>query len=396
MARELRWWLAAVLLACGAVALAYLPPRGAGRKSRWRDQSFGQTPARLRAQALAFQWRAANMALRLPEYRKRLQPELLRRREHDEPGPALLLEAHDSLPAFARARLAATLDTVSRQLGLGVTKVSVGLVVDLRRYVSAKAGETPSQDVESPAFLFPDSSDRTTCVALIPAWRWTGTLVAQPPVHSQEVKDWLRTGLGPCAFYAVYGAPGKGVEHWLANRGYDLARVPLWDRERPDRFEELFGMSENGTGWWWRSVYQFPVTAIGCMAGRTMSCRAGVLSGAEQASDDSPPRFLDSDPGRWWWGQRVLYSYRYLADVAREVGHERFLRFWNSPEPVDTALATALKMPVGEWTERWQRRFVPRLPLGPAAPVSATVIGLLLGGAAVAVVSLGAKRRQVS
>src|SRR2546430_9573708 len=189
MARELRWWLAAVLLARGAVALAYLPPRGAGRKSRWRDESFGQTPARLRAQALAFQWRGANRALRLPEYRKRLQPELLRRRDHDEPGAALLLEAHDSLPAFARARLEAPLDTVSRQLGLGVTKVSVGLVIDLGRYVSAKAGETPSQDVESPAFLFPDSSDRTTCVALIPAWRWTGTLVAQPPVHSQEVKD---------------------------------------------------------------------------------------------------------------------------------------------------------------------------------------------------------------
>ena len=102
-----------------------------------------------------------------------------------------------------------------------------------------------------------------------------------------------------------------------------------------------------------------------------------------------------SDLG-WWRGQRLLYSDRYLADVAREVGHDRFLRFWNSPEPVDTALAAVLKMPVGEWTERWQRRFVPRLPLGPAAPVSATVIGLLLGGAAVAVVSLGAKRRQVS
>jgi len=42
------------------------------------------------------------------------------------------------------------------------------------------------------------------------------------------------------------------------------------------------------------------------------------------------------------------------------------------------------------------RVVVPRLPLGPAAPLSATAIGLLLGGAAVAVVSLGAKRRQVS
>src|SRR2546425_1164462 len=128
-----------------------------------------QRPARLRAQALAAAWRAANQALRLPQYRQRLQPELLRRRERDEPGPALLFEAPDSLPEFARERLRAVLDTVSRQLGLGVTKVSVGLVVDPRRHVSAKAAATPSQDFASPAYLFPDSSDRTTCVALIPA-----------------------------------------------------------------------------------------------------------------------------------------------------------------------------------------------------------------------------------
>src|SRR2546422_7095903 len=101
-----------------------------------------------------------------------------------------------------------------------------------------------------------------------------------------------------------------------------------------------------------------------------MSCRAAVLSGADEWTGDSLPRFLESDPRGWWLGQRVLYSDRYLADVAREVGHDRFLRFWNSPDPVDTALATALKMPVGEWTERWQRRFVPRLPLGAAAPFS--------------------------
>jgi hypothetical protein len=154
-------------------------------------------------------------------------------------------------------------------------------------------------------------------------------------------------------------------------------------------------MYQDGTRWSWWSVYRFPVTAIGCMAGRTMSCRAAVLSGAEEWTGDSLPRFLESDRRGWWWGQRLLFSDRYLADVVREVGHDRFLRFWNSPDAVDTALATALKMPVGEWTERWQRRFVPRLPLGPAAPVSATVLGLLLGGAAVVVVAWGATRRQV-
>src|SRR3989442_14324297 len=126
-----------------------------------------------------------------------------------------------------------------------------------------------------------------------------------------------------------------------------------------------------------------------------MSCGAAVLWGGEETTDDSPPQFLESDTRGWWRSQRVLYSDRYLAEVAREVGHDRFLRFWSSTEPVDTALAAALKMPVGEWTERWQRRLVPRLPLGPAAPLSATLLGLLLGGAAVMVIALGATRRQV-
>src|SRR5256886_14486627 len=105
---------------------------------------------------------------------------------------------------------------------------------------------------------------------------------------------------------------------------------------------------------------------------------------------DSLPRFLQSDPRGWWRGQRLLYSDRYLADVAREVGHDRFLRFWNSPDPVDTALATALKMPVGEWTERWQRRFLPRLPPGAAAPFSPAALGGPLSAAGVPGVARGA------
>src|SRR3989441_9856489 len=96
MARELRWWLAAALLACGAVAMAYLPPRGAAREAGLRDEPFRQTPARLRAQALAAQWRAANLAGRLPEYPRRLQAGLLRRRERDAPAPALNLQGPEA------------------------------------------------------------------------------------------------------------------------------------------------------------------------------------------------------------------------------------------------------------------------------------------------------------
>src|SRR3989441_11198632 len=121
MARELRWWLAAALLACGAVAMAYLPPRGAAREAGLRDEPFRQTPARLRAQALAAQWRAANLAVRLPAHRRRLQPELLRRREREVPAPALNLQGPEALAAFAHEVLSPALDTVARHLRLGVT-----------------------------------------------------------------------------------------------------------------------------------------------------------------------------------------------------------------------------------------------------------------------------------
>jgi hypothetical protein len=119
-----------------------------------------------------------------------------------------------------------------------------------------------------------------------------------------------------------------------------------------------------------------------------------VLEGVEGASDDSVPRVVTL--GQWWWkSHRLVAANRYLSDVVRDVGHERFLRFWNSTEPVDTALAAALRMPVGEWTVRWEGRFAPPLPLGAAAPLSASVLALLLAAAAVGSVALAARRRQV-
>jgi hypothetical protein len=119
-----------------------------------------------------------------------------------------------------------------------------------------------------------------------------------------------------------------------------------------------------------------------------------VLEGVQGAFDDSVPRVVTL--GQWWWkSQRLVAANSYLSDVAREVGRDRFLRFWSSTQPVDTALAVALRMPVGEWTVRWEGRFAPPLPLGAAAPRSASVLALLLAAAAVGSVALTARRRQV-
>ena len=385
MARQLTWWLAGAFVACAIVAVGYLSPGGAPAATARRRQPQ-PTAARLRARGLAEQWRAADVAVRLAVYRRRLEPELARRRATDQPGPALLVEAPDTVPVHTRALVASALDTVWRELGLGVSKVAVGVVVDFWRFPRTGTDSTPKVPSGSVGYLLPDSTDRATCIALIPAWDSTRGL-------PRQLEDRLRRGLGPCAFFARWGVPGEPVRIWMARRHYDLASVPSWDRERSEPPEASWMMDRN-TGWFWAAVYGHPIAAIGCLAGRAQSCRTAVLAGAGDALGDSQPRLVDTSV-RWWREERLVQGSQYFGDVAREVGYDRFLRFWNSTEPVDTALATALKMPVGKWTERWERRFLPRLPLGAAAPLSAAVLGILLGGAAVALVARGAMRRQV-
>jgi hypothetical protein len=394
MARGVKWWIAAVLLTWGTVALAYLPPRGA-RADRYRSPLADMpllhpTAARLRVQGLADEWRHAQAAVRLMEGREQLPP--------GEQGPALLMRA-DSIPAAARQRVAAALDTVWRHLGLGETKVTVGVIIELS-VLRPEAPRTPIVNRETPAYLLPDSTDRSTCIALIPAGiYWTRVILGEVtpgrPSGVPHLQLWLKSVLGPCAFYAAFGAPGKPVLTWLSRRGFDLALYPDWDAAPGAASASAgFMVNERRTSWYWDFIYHQSFTAVGCLAGRSSSCRAAVVGRADGVVDASVPRFLASSRS-WWRRQQLLGGERYLADVVREVGRERFLRFWNAAMPVDTALAAALRAPVGEWTGRWQRRFAPRLPLGPAAPPIATLLAIVVAGAAVASVVLTASRRQV-
>jgi hypothetical protein len=188
------------------------------------------------------------------------------------------------------------------------------------------------------------------------------------------------------------------VRQWLGRQSYDLALNPDWTGTGGESLRSWFRDSSTKQWRWFLLYGGFPgrlsATALACLGGRPRACRDAVLEGAEDALPDSVSRFVVAQD---WWRRRtrLLESDRYLADVARDVGPERFLRFWSSADPVDTALATALKMSIGEWTEHWQRRFAPTLPLGAAAPASACALGLLLAGLAVSSAAIGAKRRQV-
>src|SRR2546422_4063695 len=391
---SLKRWVLVGVGACFALALAYLPPRGAKpsrRESLFLAQSPRGTPARQRAQAVADEWRAADGALRLLRVRRQLQ-----RLVRQATATSLVVVSESSDVATAPPPIAdSAIHLAWRQLGLGETKVRVAVVIQLATSFAAR--DRPLPDEGSAVYLAPDSTDRTTCIAVVSAGSWwtrafSGDLRGRAPFEA--VVQFLKAGLGPCAFYAAYGTPGKSVRGWLVARGWDLA-MTLDAGARGRQGSSLIGMADPRYPWYWDAIYALPPMAIACLASRPEGCRAAVLAGV---SDDPVIPFPDivGMDRRWWrTNPRLVEGRRFLGDVAREVGRDRFLSFWTSPLPVDTALAATLKRPVGEWTADWQRDFVRPIRLGPAPPLGGVAIALAIAILAVALVSVTASRRQV-
>lgn len=389
MARDVARWVVVTLAAWGVIAIALLPPRGVVTPSRARFFALAEaTPARLRAQALAGEWRSADGAARLLEQRARA------RAERRGSGPAVVFTGIASVPPGAMPLVTAALDSVWAALGLAETKIRVVVVIELATNASARRAAGPTLD--TPLYLEPDSTDRTTCVALLPAGRYWSRVILGEPVPERwrgQFVRWLRGGLGPCAFYATFGAPSRPVRQWLTARNWDLGLFLDTDGSRAAEASSTELLGEPRFSWYWERIYSYPAATVACMAGRPSGCRTAVLRGANDESDELP-RVIRLER-RWWQTQHLLPAERYLSDVARTVGRDRFLRFWGSPLPVNTALAAALKKPVGEWTAEWQQGYTPRLRLGAAAPLASYVLALVVGALVVLGVAGTSARRQV-
>lgn len=392
--KALRPWIAGVGLACLAIVAAYVPPRGRAPERPSRLTVTQPLPAkRLRANAMAWEWRAADRAVRLAEYREALRLRIADLRRTDAPGPALLFDG--PLTDSDRAVVTAQLDTVWRALHLGAPKVAVGVVVATPAPDTPVAGRRipTRQESSSPALLLPDSTDRATCVTLVPLDRWSrqrmgGVRLAGGP----RLDAWLRQGLGVCAFYAALGAPGEPIGRWLRARRLDLGILAEWDRPPGQRRKGWFGPEAVRHPWFWHVLYAMPADAVACLGGRASGCRGAVLAGADGTAPAS--RTLDTE--RWWQRQLLFGGEWYLSDLVRAFGRDRVARFWNSDLPVDSAFAQATGMDIGRWTRRWQGEQLARLPLGPRPPFAAAALGLVLAGAAVAATAGLARRRRVS
>ena len=93
---------------------------------------------------------------------------------------------------------------------------------------------------------------------------------------------------------------------------------------------------------------------------------------------------------RAWHGNEA----RVVADMRRDLGDERFRRFWTSPEEPAAAFASAAGMPLGKWVFDWSNQIYGRAGTGKVSLVDA-IVALSLASVLLALSGYVAIRRRV-
>jgi hypothetical protein len=380
MARDVGRWVAAAVVIGSAAFLVQV------RERAWRVQvlrtGVQESQERARARELAEVWRGLERRRRLLAAREALRPVLDSLARAEAPSVAVRFDGPDSLRRAYDSVVQAEVRRSWDSLGLGVTKVSVGVVF---QESPASMGGPPVELNGFEGYLFPDSLDRRSCIRLDMIGTHSRSWLQRPEYRSRV----LRNLLGPCLYYARFGVPGTRVRSWLARRRHDVAMRPWASTPSGD------GMVDNLQDVPWLWVYQLSPTALACSAGRARACRAALRAGDDP---DAPvPPWGSAEPEWWRLSSRAFLTDQwFLASVLQQVGPDRFAEFWNTTLPVDSALSLALGEPVDAWLARKGRETHPTLRLGPAVPARSTAWHLVLSALALGVALRVGIRRQVA
>lgn len=337
-------------------------------------------------------------------------------RDREWPAESLLVVLDPQLPAW-RAGLtgvrARKLWTAARPMtgGIRVAFVALGNV----------RGNTTTN------VLLPDAFDGRTCVvvhnisgyalALKDQHAAEGDTSIVPPAETQNSYSAFQRRwqdgelLGPCAFYAVFGAPGPKVRAWLDTVEFYHAAAPnfwsppeimppwyrsVWTDNAPTNFGEQL------VAYLWRMTVRASgpdgAAMTRCASGKASDC-ADVLLARPRATravrEQEPPQPGMPFSGRYGFFEYVSYigdrSFRdfrprLLADMAREVGVDRFRKIWTSTKPIDEAYADATGTPFEIGMMNYARRSIggaasigPSLPVQPVVTALVIVVILLVG-----------------
>lgn len=392
MAPRLKPWLAPAAFVVLAAAGAYAVPRALRLPVNARRLP-ATSGADQEASTAALRWRANNDALTVLRYRLALAPAF---RAVPDSGPsfALAIDAPDTLlprlDSLIRPALAG--EWSARQFG--VTKVGLGVVIRMLLPAHRDSAATPPPGNADLYWVLPDSTDRTSCIAVVPLWPALLTGLEHEPVA--ERSKWIGSQLGPCGLIARYGVPGPRVRHWLGNRRYDFAASPSTNAGGTPNWLEFYLLSRQPVQRWvWGNLYQLRPVTLACLDAEEEACRKAVAEGDGDLPDDSAASIVRAPRPPGFGAIPLIGGEHFLYDVAAATGPERFEDFWGTDLPVDSALSLALGAPVGRWTAAWQRHSLPQPPRGAMPGLTDAGLSIIVAAAAVGLLMLGARRRTV-
>jgi hypothetical protein len=305
------------------------------------------------------------------------------------PDGAPVLTTELRIPEATRHAIDAQLAAVWRDLAPTAPEIAVRVIV---------------VDLGSVTQVLPPVTDGRTCIVELPVgWSLRWMVKAKEPPPADQLAQWLRQGLGPCAFYAAFGRPGPAVEAWLLDRGFDLGYDMDWVAPPPPG--RWYGLDENYPAtlraalfWMPDSRYGGSLDAVACNAGDLRRCRAALFASDTAEAPGGwrrAPRGVVNRP--YWLLRSSLYGgSRYLADLVRDAGRDRFETFWRSSLPVDSAFQLGIGVPIETWTARWQRERMGALRPGSGISPLSVLLSLLVTGLFLAGATYLTRRRQVA
>lgn len=315
-------------------------------------------------------------------------------------------------PALSRAIETKLRERWSRTERGAKMPVVIAAVVDSATTVSGFPRRKPGGLLLPITTFLPSAATGSRCVSIVripvAVNERTPKFIATNVISSETI-DGL---LGPCAFYATFGAPGAKVEAWLRDGAWSLAHhadwsnsAPQWDAERSHvgpGLPFLEGFAMGGQAWRVRQVLR--TRGIACLGGAEGECTRAAIDGADFSGDSLWHANVVSSTGT---NQLAFYMPTpptnlgpydgwVLSEMARSMGSDRFAKFWQSQESVPEAFKAASSRDLDGWIRDWGTQIYGPIEVGPGLPLSSIIAGLLTLGLAVFVATSIARRRRVA
>jgi hypothetical protein len=195
--------------------------------------------------------------------------------------------------------------------------------------------------------------------------------------------------LGPCAYFGAFGMPGAQVSSWFASIGWKLAVDGSWDPNTAPRKLTMY-----------RDYMMYArrdVNGIPCLVGEERACLAAAgLADSLRRPASGDMQFMHLGIYRFGTNSFGARGGGVLAAAVRQLGRDRFSRFWTSDQPVPQAFASAAGEPMGKWLSQWMQGEYGDIERGPNASRFALVSGFLAIGISMGATLLIAMKRHYS